>query len=94
MKHGPGRRQPYSAIGIRRLPCVRCSKPAQTQWQICADNRLFRPLCLQCDIELNEMVMRWIWGNKREDDLRKYRTMKEWRGDHGADAVPQVRRAV
>jgi hypothetical protein len=70
------RRTPYTDIGIRRVPCVRCGDKARFQWQICADQRQFRALCAQCDVELNELVMRWVWGNKREDDLRKYREEK------------------
>ena len=73
MSHGPGRSKPYTATGILRVPCVRCGAPSRTQWQICADGRLYRPLCAPCDIALNEMVMRWVWGSAREDDLERYR---------------------
>lgn len=73
MKHGHGRRQPYTVIGLARLPCVRCGKPARFQWQICADDRLYRPVCLACDVELNALVMRWAWGDAREADLERYR---------------------
>jgi hypothetical protein len=76
-QHGAGRRKPYTSIGISRIACVRCSEPSRTQFQICADNRLYRPFCTQCDIELNEMVMRWIWGDAREDDLKRYREEME-----------------
>lgn len=55
-----GRRKPYTAAGIRRLPCFRCGRPACHQWQVCADNRLFRPLCLQCDHDLNEITLFWM----------------------------------
>jgi hypothetical protein len=55
-----GRREPYTAIGIKRLPCVRCGGKAVHQWQICADNRLYRPMCLECDIALNRLVLEWI----------------------------------
>lgn len=57
-KHG--RKKPYTVIGIERLPCFRCGKPAYHQWQICADGNLYRPVCLDCDIELNEMVLFWF----------------------------------
>jgi hypothetical protein len=70
---GPGRREPYTEIGIRRMPCARCGKPARFQWQICADDRLFRTLCAECDVTLNEMVMRWVWGDRREADIARYR---------------------
>lgn len=77
MSHGPGRRQPYTPAGLRRVPCVRCGAPSGAQWQICADKRLFRPICNACDILMNEMVMRWIWGDSREDDLQRYRIERQ-----------------
>lgn len=55
-----GRRTPYTTRGIARLACVRCGKkPSRFQWQICSDNRMFRPLCAACDLKLNRMVLRW-----------------------------------
>ena len=57
MRHG--RRKPYTCIGISRLPCVRCGRQAVHQWQVCADKRLFRPLCLDCDLALNRLVLEW-----------------------------------
>lgn len=53
------RTKPYTAIGIRRVPCVRCGAPAVHQWQVCADNNYFRALCLDCDIALNAYVLAW-----------------------------------
>ena len=72
MKRVAGRRRPYTAAGIARLQCIRCPNKAHASWQICSDNRLHRPLCKECDLELNEMVMRWAFGRRRESDLRKY----------------------
>lgn len=66
------RTKPYTPSGIRRIPCARCGKPSRYQWQICADDRVFRGVCADCDIELNEMVMRWVWGDTREDDIAAY----------------------
>lgn len=54
-----GRTQPYTSIGISRVPCVRCGAKAHHQWQVCADKRYYRALCLDCDIELNAMVLKW-----------------------------------
>lgn len=67
------RTTPYTELGIRRLKCARCGGQARYQWQICADNRVFRPLCAQCDVDLNEMVMRWAFGGTREADIEAYR---------------------
>jgi hypothetical protein len=29
------------------------------QWQICADGNTYRPVCHKCDLDLNELVLRW-----------------------------------
>ncbi len=71
------RRKPYTQIGIRRMACERCGQPGRTQWQICADDRVYRILCARCDIELNELVVRWVWGKRREKDLKSYRQKME-----------------
>lgn len=72
-----GRKQPYTAIGIRRLPCARCGKRAYASWQICADGNLYRPLCMECDIALNELVLRWIGDPDAEAKIAAYRQAKE-----------------
>lgn len=68
MLRGNMRTKPYTDIGIRRLKCVRCGKRAETQWQICADGNQYRPLCWDCDVALNRMVMIWMkfanWAEK------------------------------
>lgn len=68
-----GRRAPYTCIGIERLPCVRCGHPAYHSWQACADKRLHRPLCIPCDVELNEIVLRWVGDPDAETKLAAYR---------------------
>lgn len=67
------RKKPYTVIGLSRMSCVRCPNPARYQWQICSDHNTFRPLCGECDVELNEMVMRWAFGATRQPDLDAYR---------------------
>jgi hypothetical protein len=67
-----GRRKPYTIIGIRRLPCVRCGKPAHATWAACADNRILRPLCLDCDIALNVLVLQWMGFDDWEQKIIKY----------------------
>ena len=51
----PGRRKPYTQVGIRRVPCFRCGRPAYYQWQICADGNVYRPLCVRCDMAMNDL---------------------------------------
>lgn len=55
-----GRSMPYTSLGIKRLPCTRCGAKANSQWQVCADARLYRPLCTSCDVDLNRMVLFWM----------------------------------
>lgn len=57
------RKEPYTQIGITRLRCIRCGGMMTSQshqWQICSDGNNWRPLCLDCDIEMNRMVLQWM----------------------------------
>jgi hypothetical protein len=71
-----GRRKPYTAVGIRRLKCQRCKAPALATWDCCANNNLYVPLCLGCDIELNRLVMDFFKIPGRRALLRKYEREK------------------
>lgn len=71
------RREPYTFVGIKRIACARCGqKPSLASWNICADNvgdkPQYRALCAECDIGLNEVAMRYVFGKTREADLRTY----------------------
>lgn len=68
-----GRRRPYTVRGIRRLPCFRCGEPAEHQWQVCADGSLYRPLCIACDIALNELVLRWMGFPNWQEMIERYK---------------------
>jgi hypothetical protein len=70
-KHG--RRKPYTEIGIRRIPCFRCGKPSSQQWQVCSDDNLYRGVCTECDIALNELVLRFMGFPDWEERLARYR---------------------
>lgn len=71
-----GRRLPYTARGIERIPCFRCGRPAFHQWQVCSDKRLFRPLCSKCDVALNRMVLLWMGFKDWRAKLAAYK--KVW----------------
>jgi hypothetical protein len=62
------RRAPYTESGIKRLKCIRCGGRAQFQWQICSDGNNHRPLCGQCDVLLNRLVLQWM-GHPAADEL-------------------------
>lgn len=65
------RRRPYTDQGIKRLSCLRCGRPARTQWQVCGDGNQYRPLCEDCDVALNQMVMEWAGLPFDVDEYRK-----------------------
>lgn len=69
---GSGRRTPYTQRGIERLKCIRCGEKAATQWQVCADDRRFRPICLACDIALNRMVLSWMHHPRADEVMTRY----------------------
>lgn len=72
----PGRRKPYTARGIRRVPCFRCGKPARFQWQICADGNLYRPICWACDVALNRVVLEFMGFDRVTERIVRYADAK------------------
>lgn len=67
------RKKPYTQIGISRKKCVRCGSKAHAQWQICALNNLYTPICLDCDIALNDAVLQFMRIPKRVRIIKSYR---------------------
>lgn len=68
------RRTPYTEIGIRRVPCFRCGRsPSYASWTICADGNGYRPMCKECDVALNELVLRWAGDPEVDRKMRAYR---------------------
>lgn len=55
------RRREYTVRGIRRLDCIGgCGRRAFSTWSICADRNVLRPLCIECDIAINRMVLEYM----------------------------------
>lgn len=69
--------KPYTANGIKRKKCFRCGKPAKYQWQICSDGNQYRPICEECDIELNKMVLQFMGFPDWKEKLEAYRKRLE-----------------
>lgn len=67
------RSKPYTQTGVRRLKCIRCGAKAETQWQICADGNQYRPICKDCDIALNEMVLKFMGFSNANELMDVYR---------------------
>ena len=61
-----GRRKPYTELGIKRVPCLRCGKPSSRQWQICSLSSKYFGVCEKCDIELNVLVLDFFKVPKRK----------------------------
>ena len=55
-----GRTKPYTDIGIKRVPCLRCGAPSSQQWQICALGNRYYGVCNNCDIKLNRLVLAFM----------------------------------
>lgn len=70
------RRKPYTARGIRRVPCFRCGAVSEYQWQICADGNQFRGLCTPCDVALNDAVLGFMGDPGRLAKMAAYRARK------------------
>ena len=70
------REKPYTEIGIKRLTCHRkgCDNKATRQWQICSDGNTYRPICDECDIALNKLVLEFMGFDAKEDMLEEYRS--------------------
>ena len=68
------RKKPYTAIGIQRMQCARadCTRRATQQWQICADEGVFRPICRECDVALNRKVLEWMGFPDAGEKMKRY----------------------
>ena len=67
-----GRRKPYTARGITRVPCVRCGEPGMYQWQCCANGNLWMALCADCDVALNRMALEFVGHPETETLMQDY----------------------
>ena len=66
------RTKPYTEIGIKKLKCFRCGNQANQQWNICADKGQFRPICKECDIKLNELVLKFMGFKDWKSKIKEY----------------------
>jgi hypothetical protein len=71
-----GRRTPYTPRGLRRMVCVRCRRfRAVEQWSldICSLGFIrWFALCLNCDVRLNAMILRFWQTHNGEEITRLY----------------------
>ncbi len=71
-----GRRKPYTRIGLRRLSCVRCGDPASRQVVFPVDG-LWRPVCRQCDEELNLIYLVYLGDPNIDEKIARYRELTD-----------------
>lgn len=74
------RREPvvFSAPPLPRGALCLCGAPATEQWypSVCAladEPKEWMPICAACDVELNEITVRKLYGSARDDALAAYR---------------------
>jgi hypothetical protein len=72
----PKRRKPYTVLGILRKKCVRCGAQATEQWAVCADDNEWRPICVPCDVAMNELVLTFIRDPEVAEKMARYRARK------------------
>jgi hypothetical protein len=84
------RKTPYTEIGIRRVKCFRCNAPARFQWTICSLGSRFAPVCEQCDVALNELVLRFMGVIDFKDIIKQYAKEKgvDYVADYNIENVP------
>ena len=70
-----GRKKPYTARGIVRMKCQRCSRKALFQWNCCANGNRWVPVCEKCDIALNKAAMEFFRIPNRRALLKRYENM-------------------
>lgn len=75
----PADRPPYSADGITRLMCSRagCGRDAHATWGACADDNVQRPLCPECDVELNARTLTFFGDPDWADKMAAYAVKME-----------------
>lgn len=52
--------EPIPLKDLWDIPCVRCGQPSQCQWSVCANNGQYVPMCIDCDIALNHLVLTFL----------------------------------
>jgi len=72
-----GRKKPYTAVGIIRVPCTRCGESSMFQWQVCANKNRYSGVCYKCDIMLNRKTLNFFGFDNVNELMDKYKVRKE-----------------
>lgn len=58
------------------MKCYRCGAPAIHTWNICSDGNRERHVCTTCDIELNELVLKFFGFRQWKSKMKRYKKLK------------------
>lgn len=69
-----GRKEPYTRRGISRVKCAvhNCKKSAAHQWNCCALENRWLPICQKHDVELNRLACELLLGEKAKPIIAIY----------------------
>ena len=62
------------------IPCVHCGANSQCQWVVCANGPDFIPMCIDCDIALNHLILSFLKFENCEDLMKQYKESLVARG--------------
>lgn len=57
---------------IEKLSCTRCGEQVKYQWNCCANDNRWIPLCVWCDIAVNEHVLKFFKIPDARQKLESY----------------------
>ena len=64
----------YTIEEIKKVPCFRCGGMGNQHWNICADDEnVNRVICVECDIELNKMVLIFMGFDNVDNLIENYK---------------------
>jgi transposase-like protein len=58
------------------MKCYRCGNEATETWNICSDGNRERYVCTPCDIELNELVLKFFGFRQWKSKMKRYKKLK------------------
>lgn len=64
--------RPYTERQIEKGRCFRCGGQAKFQWNACADDNIWRMLCAECDVLVNEAVCRILHPETWRAKIKRY----------------------
>lgn len=70
-----GRLRPYTVEEFqkKKVPCAGCGGRSVHQWSCCSNDHRKIPVCLDCDMALNEMALAFFRVPGRDRLMARYR---------------------